>query len=244
MLRKLLGKSTTVRRLYYLYTCLRYEIPFHEWYHVKKICNYFICRKYSMNTWYSLATIYELAEKIKKEHIAGDIVECGCCNGGAGAMTTPFLKGRQYWLFDSFEGLPIPTKKDVKYDDTSAQSVWKKGWDKGEMTSVQDLYFNRLKHNEEKVTIVKGLFQDTLPQYSKTITQIALLHLDGDWYESTKISIDSFYDAVTPGGYIMVDDYGHWKGCKQAIDEFFKKKKINPCLIRVDYSRVYFKKPL
>ncbi len=244
MIRKFLAKSTVIRELYFWHRCFMYEIPFYEWYNLKKIYHYITCRKFSMNTWHSLATLYELGKKVKKTGIPGDFVECGCCNGGAGAMTTLFLKGRHYWLFDSFEGLPTPTNEDLKYDNTTAKSVWRPRWDKGEMTSVQDLYFNRLKHTEKDVTIVKGLFQDTIPKYSKIIRQIALLHLDGDWYDSTRIGIEYFYDTVTPGGYIMIDDYGHWKGCKKAIDEFLKKKKISPQLISVDYSRVYFRKPL
>ena len=95
---------------------------------------------------------------------------------------------------------------------------------------------------ENKVNIIKGLFEETVPKSKDQIWKIALLHLDGDWYESTKVCIETLYDKVEKGGYIVVDDYGHWKGCKQAIDEFFKKRNITSKLNKVDYTRVFFRK--
>jgi hypothetical protein len=196
-----------------------------------------------MNRWASLGTIYDLAKLISKENIAGSFVECGCCNGGAGAMSTVFLKEREYWLFDCFEGLPQPTKEDVKYDNTVAQTLWKKAWDKGDIVNVQELYFSRLHLSPSTIHIVQGLFQKTIPLCKKKIGPICFLHLDGDWYASTKVCIETLYDNIVPGGYILIDDYGHWKGCKKAIDDFLRKQKITPIMHYVDYSRVYFQKP-
>ena len=62
---------------------------------------------------------------------------------------------------------------------------------------------------------VKGYFEDTLHLPSAKIPEIALLHLDGDWYESTKTILNTFYSSVIDGGIIQVDDYGYWAGCKK-----------------------------
>lgn len=196
-----------------------------------------------MNNWPSLSTLYELAKRVKDEKIPGAFVECGCCNGGAGAMTIPFLSEREYWLFDSFEGLPLPTKEDIKAEDDSAATThWKKGWDKGDIERVQELYLSSLHFPSEKLHLVKGLFQETVPKTRSKIKQIALLHLDGDWYKSTKVCIENLFDHVVPGGFIVVDDYGHWNGCKKAIDEFLQQRKITSHIHSVDYTRIYFRK--
>ena len=66
--------------------------------------------------------------------------------------------------------------------------------------------------------------------------------LDTDYYESTKFALEKLYDKVSKNGIIYIDDYGNWKGAKQAVDEFFKRKKINPFLIRTSSaSRIFIK---
>lgn len=99
------------------------------------------------------------------------------------------------------------------------------------------------KYIKENIVISKGWFQDTLPKDKEKIGKIALLRLDGDWYESTKCCLENLYDNVIIGGYIVLDDYGYWEGAKKALDEFFIKRKISPELIKIDYTGVYFKKP-
>ena len=95
---------------------------------------------------------------------------------------------------------------------------------------------------EQTVHIIKGLFEDTITKYKMNIGKIALLHLDGDWYESTKVSLENLFDNIVPGGYIVIDDYGHWRGCKKAVDEFLKQRNLHYTLERVDYTRVFFRK--
>jgi O-methyltransferase len=92
------------------------------------------------------------------------------------------------------------------------------------------------------VQFVKGLFQETLP--AVTVSPIALLHIDGDWYESVKTCLDNLYDKVSPGGIIQFDDYGYWKGARKAVDEFFEARGIRPDLTKLDYSGRSLVKPL
>ena len=68
-----------------------------------------------------------------------------------------------------------------------------------------------------------GLFQETLR--ATHIPRIALLNIDADWYESVKLCLETFYDAVAPGGIVSIDDYGLWPGCRQAVDEFIKERQ-------------------
>ncbi len=75
------------------------------------------------------------------------------------------------------------------------------------------------------------------------IREIAILHIDADLYESVKLCLEKFYDSVQPGGYIVLDDYGDWEGCRIATDEFLKKRALDIKLTQVDYTGSYFQKP-
>jgi hypothetical protein len=88
---------------------------------------------------------------------------------------------------------------------------------------------------------VKGLFQDTLP--SSNIGPIALLHIDGDWYESVRVCLEELYGQVSPGGIIQFDDYGYWQGARKAVDEFLAKRGAASLLQRIDYSGRSLVKP-
>jgi O-methyltransferase len=87
---------------------------------------------------------------------------------------------------------------------------------------------------DEQVVFLKGWFKDTLPD--APIKAIAVLRLDGDYYESTRDALVNLYDKVSPGGYIIIDDYGEdsWTYCSKAVDEFRKERDITDPLIRVD----------
>lgn len=243
LLKSHLKKIKVFREFKYYFDLLRTEIPFRELYKFNKIKLFLMCRRYSMNDYSSLSTIHDLSKIINKEKISGNFVECGCCNGGAGAMATKYLKDRDFWLFDCFEGLPMPTDFDVKNDNgINAKELWKPEWDKGSVEKVKELYFRKLKMREGKIRIIKGLFQKTVPECKNKINKIALLHLDGDWYESTKVCIENLFDKVEKGGFIVVDDYGHWRGCKKAIDEFLEKRKLKYTINKIDYTRIFFRK--
>jgi len=93
---------------------------------------------------------------------------------------------------------------------------------------------------DEQVIFLKGWFKDTLP--SAPIEKIALLRLDGDLYESTIIPLNSLYDKVSVGGFVIVDDYHVVKGCKQAVHDFIESRKLNPELVEIDGVGIYWQK--
>jgi O-methyltransferase len=88
----------------------------------------------------------------------------------------------------------------------------------------KEILENIIKYPHDHVHYHKGWFQDTLPIDSAEIDKIAILRLDGDWYESTKICLDYLYEKIVPRGFIIFDDYGLYSGCKKAVDEFFNSK--------------------
>jgi hypothetical protein len=89
----------------------------------------------------------------------------------------------------------------------------------------------------DRAIFVKGLFQDTLPTYD--IPPISLLHLDGDWYDSTMTCLNHLWDKVSPGGIVQIDDYGSWQGCRKAVDEFMDRHEINDQLHFIDRNGRY-----
>ena len=181
-----------------------------------------------------LRGLYDAVRYVEENQIPGDIVECGVALGGSAAMMGLALRGanRQIWLFDTFEGLPAPNNNDPDYNIANHYV----GSCKGELQEVM-ASFDGL---GLKATPVKGLFQDTLPRAE--VKQIAVLHLDGDWYDSTKICLKTLYDRVSIGGVVQLDDYGFWKGCSTAVREFFKERRITPNLTHLDYAGRQFVK--
>ena len=208
---------------------------------------FFLIRKirptYSMVPPPRLRLLYELSKRINKEKVIGDIVECGVYNGGSAAMMSSAQSFdrksvRHLWLFDSFEGLPSPTENDGLYERTH----YYKGWCGGSVEKVHEI-FRILDLSREYLHIIKGLFQETFTQENTKIVNIALLHIDADWYESVKICLETFYPKVSHGGYVVFDDYNTFSGCKKAVHEYFDKHNLKVKLETRDGVGVYFKKP-
>ena len=88
---------------------------------------------------------------------------------------------------------------------------------------------------EEKIHFVQGRVEETIP--ASAPDSISLLRLDTDWYESTKHELVHLFPRLSPSGVIIIDDYGHWKGCRKAVDEYFDTGDHPQLLLnRVDYS--------
>jgi O-methyltransferase len=100
--------------------------------------------------------------------------------------------------------------------------------------------FERFGLWDERVKLLEGWFQDTLPR--APVTTLALLRLDGDLYESTRVALDALYHRVGPGGFVVVDDYHTWPGCRRAVDEFLAERGERPEMERIDGSAVAWRK--
>lgn len=208
-------------------------------------------RPFSMVSPEGLRAAYELVGEVEEKKIPGAVVECGVWKGGCSGVMAYVIKragsGRPQWLFDSFEGLPEPDQRDgAKADEYSSGRMSGRKESIGILVAsendAKEVLFNRIGAEEKNVHIRKGWFQDTLPRDRKEIGPIALLRLDGDWYESTKVCLDNLYDQVVPGGYILIDDYGYWEGCAKAVDEFLKNRNIKAKLHFIDKEACYLKK--
>jgi O-methyltransferase len=163
-------------------------------------------------------------------NITGDIYECGVWKGGMIAGIAELLGNqRKYYLFDSFEGLP-----DAGEIDGDAAIAW-------QQNKEAPGYFNNCAAGEEEAVkamcmarvdykIVKGRFSQSLPLH-RTPGPIAVLRLDGDWYESTFECLTYLYSSVNHGGIIIIDDYYAWEGCSKAVHDYLSSIKSS--------SRIY-----
>lgn len=162
-------------------------------------------------------------------NLSGAVVECGTWRGGMAAGLIEIVgKERDYWFFDSFEGLPPVTDEDGAAAKAYQEDKDAPGFLDNCRAELADFERNiaRTGIGTDKVRILKGFFEDTLPALDlNDIGPIAILRLDADWYESTKICLDKFWDNLVVGGLILIDDYYTWDGCTQAVNEFAARTK-------------------
>jgi len=201
--------------------------------------------RYTMVTNKNLITLYKLVQRANSLNLPGDIVECGVWNGGSAAIMGLSNQvharnhmNRMIWLFDSFQGLPPATEKDGNLE----RENYFVGWNKGDVANVRQA-FRKLGVSLDHVKIIPGWFDSTLR--TAAVNNIAVLHIDADWYESVKLALDVFYDKVVPGGYIVLNDYGAWQGCNQAVDDFVAARNLHNIDITIvePSTGAYFQKP-
>jgi hypothetical protein len=205
-------------------------------------------RQHTMVSFERLATLWQQVRYLDRCGIAGSLVECGVWRGGSvGLMALAHLRScsaptRRLHLFDSFEGLPEPT---AEADGALAVS-FAGGRGSGARASIgacvgpledsRRLIHDTLGYPAALTSYHVGWFEETLPPSAGVLGPIALLRLDGDWYESTRVCLDQLYPHVVPAGVVVIDDYGHWAGCRRAVDEFLAGLAEPVLLHHIDYS--------
>jgi len=203
---------------------------------------------YTMGGPIALESVFDIVSNTEKENIEGALIECGVAKGGCSAMmilaSRFYGARRKLWLFDSYEGLPDPTENDFVGGKVGEMvGPLSRGMLVGTIEQVENLIFNKCQISKEDVRLVKGLFQDTLLETKNLIGKIAILRLDGDWYESTKCCLENLYDNVSVGGFVIIDDYATCYGSEKAVTEFVKERKIEVEFTPDGRGGVWFKKP-
>ena len=204
---------------------------------------------YTLGGCKSLENAFDMVQIVEKNNIPGAFVECGVAQGGTAAMLAcaqdeKSSNTRDKWFFDSYQGLPEPTKEDYINGKTgSFIRPLPRGSCLGTIEQVSELMYDTLKMSPNNVKLIKGWFQNTICAYKDKIKEIAILRLDGDWYESTKIPLENLYDQISLGGIVIIDDYGTCFGSKKATDEFIKYKNLKVNLLPDGRGGIYFFKP-
>lgn len=197
-----------------------------------------IVKPYTMTTDVRIISLFNSLQEIMLNGIDGDFVECGVWQGGNILGMASYLSShniyRKIWLYDTFNGMINPTQYDVDCNNEDA-SAWIGGCN-ANIDLVKSIVY-KADYPVSLIKFVEGDVCQTLQNNKNVPEKIALLRLDTDWYESTKSELEVLYPKVVKNGITIIDDYGHWKGCKKAVDEYFNssinKEYVDYTCIRI-----------
>jgi len=188
-----------------------------------------------------MINLWQVCEDVIVKGIPGDFIETGAWRGGACIFMRAILKvygieDRIVWVADSFEGLPRPDEE--KYPKDRGDGHHTISYLAVSLEEVQK-NFRNYGLLDDQVRFLKGWFKDTLP--GAPIGQLAVLRLDGDMYESTLDALRALYHKLSPGGYLIVDDF-FLESCRAAIRDFRNEHGIEDAIQRIDANAVFWQK--
>lgn len=209
-----------------------------------------LVRPYTMTSMDKLTSLTLAVRYIVQSGIDGDFMECGVWKGGSVHLMARVLgdagvTDRDIYLFDTFAGMTEPTARDVDSAGVSAKERMQKSSKKAKIWAISpreevEAGLQTLDYPQQRFRLVEGRVEDTIP--GQAPERIALLRLDTDWYESTRHELEHLWQRVTPGGVVIIDDYGSFKGSREATDEFFQRLDPPPFLQRAGNARVVVKR--
>jgi O-methyltransferase len=181
---------------------------------------------YTMTSPERVAALCQAVRHIEANNVSGAFVECGVYRGGSSmAAAMSFTKPRDLYLYDTFEGMSAPSTNDWHVgskrsaaDLLSANDKSARVWCYSSLEEVRS-NMNKTGYPHDLVHCIQGRVEETIPRSAPD--EIALLRLDTDWYESTKHELEHLYPRLSPGGILIIDDYGCWAGARKAVDEYF-----------------------
>jgi len=189
-----------------------------------------------------LDNLQECIMQIAAEDIPGDLIETGIWRGGVCIFMRAVLRSvgdteRIVWACDSFEGLPKPNVQAYPEDTGDVH------WTYARLAvSIEEVKRNFAKYGmlDDQVRFLKGLFSETLP--AAPIESLSLIRLDGDMYESTMDGLKNLYPKLSPGGFVIVDDYLRLEGCRAAVDDYRREHNINEEIKPIDNSGAFWRR--
>ncbi|HYT62138.1 MAG TPA: TylF/MycF family methyltransferase [Haliangiales bacterium] len=179
-------------------------------------------------------------ERVLADSVPGDLIETGVWRGGATIFMRAILKvygvtDRRVWVADSFEGLPLPDPEKYPADAGDLHHTYPML-----AISLEEVRANFEAYGvlDNQVRFLKGWFRDTLP--GAPIEKLAVIRLDGDMYESTMDGLVNLYPKLSPGGFVIIDDYGAVPGCRKAVEDFRQTRGIKNKMEPIDWGGVYW----
>jgi hypothetical protein len=211
-------------------------------------------KNHTMTSPERIFTLIEAVHYITRRNIQGSIVECGVWRGGsmmavALALRAFNIQDRDLHLFDTFQGMTKPQDVDIDMYGNSAMTRWEhtqlgeagSNFARATLPDVQ-AGMASTGYPNERVHFHVGRVEATIPAAAPD--KIALLRLDTDWYESTRHELEYLYPRLSSGGILIIDDYGHWRGSRKAVDEYIERYAPSLFLNRIDYTgRIALKTP-
>jgi SAM-dependent methyltransferase len=190
-----------------------------------------------------LDNLRALCEQALDEKIPGDFIETGVWRGGACILMRGILEAygdteRKVIVADSFAGLPEAKPEHFPADKGDTHHTFEELAISEDTVRANFATYGLL---DGQVEFLKGWFSDTLPTVRNRT--FALIRLDGDMYQSTIEALENLYDRLSPGGFVIIDDYGAIPACKQAVEDFRTANQITEPLKVVDWTGVWWRKP-
>jgi O-methyltransferase len=190
-----------------------------------------------------MQNLRESAIAVIEDEVPGDFIETGVWRGGAcilmrGVLAAYGVADRNVWVADSFRGLPPPSSRYAA-DEGDIHHTF----DELAVSRQQvEENFRRYGLLDGQVKFLEGWFSETLP--SAPVERLALLRLDGDMYESTMDALSALYPKLSPGGYVIVDDYGNPNipACRAAVTDYRDANGIEEEIQEIDWTGVYWRK--
>ncbi len=205
-------------------------------------------RDATMTSAQRVAALCEAVDYVCRSGVEGDIVECGVWKGGSMMAVAKTLiqnstTDRRLWLFDTFYGMSPPSDLDCDYHGVAARTLLDQAdpldpdsvWCCSGIDEVRNL-LQSTGYPPSRMQFVPGDVEHTLLEPANLPVRISLLRLDTDWYHSTRVELERLFPLLSPGGVLIIDDYGHWEGCRKAVDEYFAVNSIRMFLQRIDYT--------
>jgi O-methyltransferase len=204
------------------------------------------CQPATMTSVERIYALYKAVEYLSITQVPGDFVECGVWRGGSMmcAALTLLQVGdtrRRLYLYDTFEGMVPPdnTDVDVNGQSATAQLAAEQRTENSYIWGYATLETVRRNmastgYPEDQIHYVRGPVEQTIP--GTVPKAIALLRLDTDWYASTQHELRHLFPRLERGGVVIIDDYGHWRGARRAVDEYFATSDVKVLLNRIDYT--------
>jgi len=213
------------------------------------------CKPFTMTSRERMLSLWEAMEWLNTHQIDGAFVECGVWKGGSSMLASENCRlhptaQREFYLYDTFEGMSTPEEVDKNFKGESADvlmntaaaakdssNIWAIG-------PIDEVRMNMVASGiaSEKLHLIQGDVEKTI-QHNTGPKDIAMLRLDTDWYRSTKHELTHLFHRIVPGGFLIIDDYGHWTGCQKAVDEFFQEFHLPPFFHRIDYTGIITQRP-
>ncbi len=189
-----------------------------------------------------LDNVQHCVTDVLRRGVPGDLIETGAWRGGATILMRAVLEAygdadRRVWVADSFQGLPKPDPERWPAETGDEH------WTRERLTvPLEEARANFARYGllDERVRFLAGWFKDTLP--AAPVERLAVLRLDGDMYGSTMEALCALYPRLSPGGYVIVDDYGAVPQCKEAVTDFRAAHAIADPVEWVDWTGVYWQR--
>jgi hypothetical protein len=197
---------------------------------------------YTMVGMKRLDNVQACIESVLADGIPGDLIETGVWRGGTSIFMRAVLKAhgiedRTVFVADSFEGLPAPDAESFPADAKSRLHDF-------EFLAVPQEtvaeHFRRFGLLDEHVRFVKGWFRDTMPSLADRTW--AVIRADGDMYESTTNVLENLYPGLSPGGYVIIDDYHSLAHCRRAVNDYRTEHGIEDEIHQIDWTGAYWRK--